>query len=133
MNTFWFLKRKFLPLGLITFFIVGFSACKPRENKVKIALGLPLTGDIASLGQGIKRAIVMAVDDANMSGRFPYKIEIEAFDDRSDPKEAVSVANRIVSDPGVIVVIGHFNSGCSIPASRVYAQAGIPMLSPASS
>jgi branched-chain amino acid transport system substrate-binding protein len=109
------------------------GACHPKEKKVKIALAVPLTGDIASLGQGIKRAVTMAIDDANSSHIFSYPIELVAFDDRSDPKEAVSVANRIVADRSVVAVIGHFNSGCSIPASRVYAQAGIPMLSPASS
>lgn len=111
----------------------GFIGCAPRESGVKIALAIPLTGDIASLGQGLRRAVEMAVEDANKSGAFPYNVELVAFDDRSDPKEAVSVANRIVADPGFVGVIGHFNSGCSIPASRVYAQAGLPMLSPASS
>jgi branched-chain amino acid transport system substrate-binding protein len=55
------------------------------------------------------------------------------FDDRSDPREAVSVANRIVSDPAMVGVVGHFNSGCSIPASQVYAKAHLPMISPAAS
>lgn len=117
-------------LGLIA---GSFFGCGPKEKKVRIALALPLTGDIASLGQGLKRSVTMAVEDADASGMFPYKVELVAFDDRSDPKEAVSVANRIVSDPNIVAVIGHFNSGCSIPASRIYAMAGIPMLSPASS
>ena len=109
------------------------AACGEKDDRVKIAVALPLTGDIASLGQGLKRAVTMAVEEANASGEFPYPVEIAAFDDRSDPKEAVSVANRIVSNPNTIAVIGHFNSGCSIPASLVYAQAGLPMISPASS
>ncbi|MCB4755903.1 MAG: branched-chain amino acid ABC transporter substrate-binding protein [Elusimicrobia bacterium] len=108
------------------------SACQTKTNEIRIALAVPLTGDIASLGQGIKRAVQMAVDKANASGQVPQKIACELFDDRSDPKEAVSVANRIVSDRSIVAVIGHFNSGCSIPASRVYAQVNLPMLSPAS-
>ena len=118
----------FLAAGLCAFF-----ACQPKNNSIKIALAVPLTGDIASLGQGIRRAVVMAVEEVNASGRLPYKIELMEMDDRSDPKEAVSVANRIVADRKVIAVIGHFNSGCSIPASRVYAKAILPMLTPASS
>lgn len=115
--------------------------CKAKSDSIKIAVALPLTGDIASLGQGLKRAVTMRIEEANAEGvalarsyvPLPGKIELVNFDDRSDPKEAVSVANRIVSDPNVVAVIGHFNSGCSIPASRVYAQAGLPMISPASS
>jgi len=130
--------RKFLwiPMtttSLLLSLLFIFSGCQPKESKVKIALALPLTGDIASLGQGLKRSVEMAVKDANESGIFPYKVELVSFDDRSDPKEAVSVANRIVADRDFVGVIGHFNSGCSIPASRVYAIAGLPMLTPASS
>ena len=95
-------------------------------------MGLPLTGDIASLGEGLKRAVIMAIDEANAAHATPQPIEALVFDDRSDPKEAVSIANRIISDPEVVAVVGHFNSGCSIPASRIYAQAGLPMISPAS-
>jgi len=128
-------KKNYQPLCkiFVLFLTLAVGACKAKEPTVKIALGLPLTGDIASLGQGIKRSVQMAVEEANQSGRFPFKIEMLPFDDRSDPKEAVSVANRIVSDPKVMGVIGHFNSGCSIPASRIYAQVSLPMLTPASS
>lgn len=97
-------------------------------------MALPLTGDIAALGQGIKRACELALEEANRAHEFPgYKVEAVAFDDRSDPKEAVDVANRIVSDPSMVAVIGHFNSGCTIPASQVYARAHLPMISPAAS
>lgn len=119
--------------GVMALAAVALASCQPKEKQVKIALAIPLTGDIASLGQGIRRAVEMAIDEANQSGKLPYKIGFEAFDDRSDPKEAVSVANRIVADSSFIGVIGHFNSGCSIPASRIYAQAGLPMITPASS
>ena len=110
------------------------TACGPREKVTKVAVALPLTGDIAALGQGLKRACVLALEDANAQRKFPgIKVEMVAFDDRSDPREAVSVANRIVSDPSVVAVVGHFNSGCSIPASQVYAKAHLPMISPAAS
>src|SRR5438105_13906981 len=95
------------------------AGCGPKEKVTRVAVALPLTGDIAALGQGIKRACALALEEANRQHRFPgFKIEMDAYDDRSDPKEAVNVANRIVSDPSVIAVIGHFNSGCSIPASQ---------------
>src|ERR1700720_1922051 len=88
-----------------------FSGCGPHEKVVRIAVALPLTGDIAALGQGIKRACALALEQADQQHRFPgFKVEMDAYDDRSDPKEAVDVANRIVSDPSVVAVIGHFNS-----------------------
>src|SRR5690349_19777380 len=110
------------------------TSCNSGEKTVRIAVALPLTGDIAALGQGIKRACVLALEEANRQHRFPgFKLEMESYDDRSDPKEAVDVANRIVSDPNVVAVIGHFNSGCSIPASQVYARSHLAMVSPAAS
>jgi len=110
------------------------AGCAPKPKEIKIALALPLTGDIAVLGQGLRRAAILAVEEAVKAGRFPgVKVMTLDFDDRSDPKEAVNVANRIVSDPDIVGVLGHFNSGCSIPASAIYAQAGLPMISPASS
>jgi branched-chain amino acid transport system substrate-binding protein len=106
------------------------SACGPRENVVEIAIAAPLTGDTGAEGQGIKRAVIMAVEEANASGRFPYKIVAKPFDDRADPREAVNVANLIISDPRIVAVVGHYTSGCSIPAAKVYARAPIGMVSP---
>ena len=115
-------------------FAMPFSGCGPKEKVTRVAVALPLTGDIAALGQGLKRACALALEDAIAAGKFQgMKVEMVAFDDRSDPREAVSVANRIVSDPSVVAVVGHFNSGCSIPASQVYARAHLPMISPAAS
>ncbi len=107
------------------------AGCKPREKTIKVALAVPLTADIAAMGQGMKRGAELAVADANASGRFKTKIELAAFDDRADPKEAVNVANQIVSDSKIVAVIGHLNSGCSIPAAQVYAKAGLLMITPA--
>ncbi len=114
--------------------IFGFSACAKEDvNVIKIALVCPLTGDIAAMGQGMKRAAQMAIDEENLSGRLAgFKLELAAFDDRADPKEAVNIANQIISDNKIYGVIGHLNSGCSIPASSVYNRINLVMLSPAS-
>lgn len=106
------------------------SSCGPREKVVKIAVATPLTGDSGAEGQGIKRAVIMAIEEANASHRFPYKLAAAPFDDRADPKEAVNVANLIISDPRIVAVVGHYTSGCSIPAAKVYARAPIAMISP---
>jgi len=107
------------------------SACGPKEKTFRLALAVPLTGDIAAMGQGMKRGADLAVKEANASGRFKFKVELRAFDDRADPKEAVNVANQIASDSNIALVVGHLNSGCSIPAAQVYAKAGLAMITPA--
>lgn len=107
------------------------AACAPKEKSVKIAVAVPLTGDMGTEGQGLRRAVELAVEQANAAKRFPFKLEAAPFDDRADPKEAVNVANLIVSDARVVAVIGHYNSGCAIPAAKVYARGHVPMISPA--
>lgn len=124
-------NRVFVLLVCLLFAFVGCANKGPRV--VKVALVAPLTGDIAAHGQGMKRAAQMAVDEAVQSNRFKdFKLELAAFDDRGDPKEAVTVANQIISDPTIMGVVGHLNSGCSIPASQVYAKRNVLMITPAS-
>lgn len=121
-------KRWILSLFL-AMFVLG--CAKENSNVIKIALICPLTGDLAAMGQGMKRATEMAIEEANASGKFAgYSVELAAFDDRGDPKEAVNGANRIVSDKNVYGVVGHLNSGCSIPASQIYAKRNLVMVSP---
>lgn len=108
------------------------AACGPQEKVVKIAVAVPLTGDVGTEGQGVKRAVEMAVAEANASGRFPYRLQAVGFDDRADPKEAGNVANLISSDADIVAVVGHYNSGCSIPAAQIYNRVGLVMVSPAS-
>ncbi len=111
--------------------MLPWAACGPKEKVVRIAVAVPLTGDMGTEGQGLRRAVELAVEQANASKRFDFKLEAAPFDDRADPKEAVNVANLIVSDTRIAVVIGHYNSSCAIPAAKVYARVGIPMISPA--
>lgn len=107
------------------------AACGPKEKVVKIAVAVPLTGDMGTEGQGLRRAVELAVEEVNAAKRFPYKIVAAPFDDRADPKEAVNVANLVMSDPRVVAVVGPYNSGCAIPAGKVYARAPLAMISPA--
>ena len=106
-------------------------ACGPKEKVIKIAIAVPLTGDMGTEGQGVRRAVELAVEEVNAAKRFPYKIVAAPYDDRADPKEAVNVANLIISDPHIVAVVGHYNSGCAIPAAKVYARAPVAMVSPA--
>lgn len=101
---------------------------------VKLGIGAPLTQGAVALGQGIQRGAELAIDDFNEGAGKDLGIKVEPFvvDDQGDPKVGVNVANQLTSDPDVIGVVGHLNSGVSIPGSDVYGKAGIVQVSPAS-
>ncbi|MGE4481304.1 branched-chain amino acid ABC transporter substrate-binding protein [Acidocella sp.] len=100
--------------------------------QVKIGVAGPLTGSNAAFGVQLKTGFDLAVDDINKAGGvLGKKLVPIAVDDACDPKTAVSAANTLVSD-GVVMVDGHFCSASSIPASKVYTDAGIIEISPAS-
>ena len=98
--------------------------------EVKMGVAGPITGPNAAFGAQLKNGGQMAVDDANKAGGMNgQKITVEFGDDVSDPKQGVSVANKFVAD-GVKFVDGHFNSGVTMPASEVYQENGILMVTP---
>lgn len=102
---------------------------------IKLGVGAPLTQGAVALGKGIERGAELAIEDFNNSQEAQdLGITVESFvvDDQGDPKVGVNVANQLTSDPDVVGVVGHLNSGVSIPASAVYNQAGIVQVSPAS-
>jgi len=107
----------------------------PQETVVKIGVASPLTGPQAHIGIDIKNGVQLAVDDANAAGITidgkKIKLELVAEDDEANPTKAATVAQKLV-DAKVVAVVGHFNSGASIPASKIYSDAGIPQISPSS-
>ena len=110
----------------------GGSSSSSGGDVIKIGFAAPLTGDNAIYGQGMKKAVQLAVEEANASEEVKkagYTFDVHAEDDMGDPKQAVNVANLLASDLKVVGVVGHFNSGCSIPASPVYNEAKLAMVS----
>jgi branched-chain amino acid transport system substrate-binding protein len=106
--------------------------CEKKQDVIKIGVAGPMTGDQAKMGMDFKNGATLAVEEWNdKGGVLGKKIEIVIADDQHDPKQAVSIANKMVND-GVAGVIGHFNSSCSLPASDVYNRAGIPVITPGS-
>ncbi|HWV43804.1 branched-chain amino acid ABC transporter substrate-binding protein [Pseudorhodoplanes sp.] len=101
------------------------------QAQIKIGVAGPLTGGSAAFGAQLKNGVEQAVADINAAGGINgQKIQLFVGDDRGDPKEGVSVANKFVAD-GVKFVIGHFNSGVTMPASEVYQENGILVITPA--
>ncbi len=93
----------------------------------------PMTGPLATIGDQFKQGAQAAADAINAKGGVEGRqIKLQIEDDQCDPKQAVSVANRVVAN-GVTFIDGHACSGSSIPASAVYAESGALMMSPASS
>jgi branched-chain amino acid transport system substrate-binding protein len=101
------------------------------QAQIKLGVGGPLTGGSAAFGAQLKNGVEQAVEDINAAGGIlGQKIVLSVGDDRGDPKEGVSVANKFASD-GVKFVVGHFNSGVTIPASDVYQENGMVAITPA--
>jgi branched-chain amino acid transport system substrate-binding protein len=99
---------------------------------VLVGVGGPLTGPNAAFGAQLQKGAEQAAADINAAGGMNgEQIKIVLGDDVSDAKQGVSVANKFVAD-GVTFVVGHFNSGVSIPASEIYAENGVLQVSPAS-
>jgi branched-chain amino acid transport system substrate-binding protein len=106
-----------------------------QDDTVKLGFAGPLTGQNASLGKDVERGARMAVDDLNgnppLIGGKKVRIELQVEDDAGDPRQATQVAQRLV-DAGVKGVVGHFNSGATIPASKIYYDNHIPEISQSS-
>ena len=99
---------------------------------VKLAHAGPLTGSIAHLGKDDENGVHLAVDQTNakkikIDGKV-LKLEFMSEDDQADPKVGTTVAQKLV-DAKVVAVVGHLNSGVTIPASEIYNKAGIPVIS----
>jgi branched-chain amino acid transport system substrate-binding protein len=104
-----------------------------RAEDITIAVAGPMTGAVASIGEQIRRGAELAAEAINKNGGVNGKtIKISIQDDACDPKQAVAIANRILS-AGIKFVDGHACSGSSIPAAEIYGENNILMMSPASS
>ena len=122
--------KKLTSLGLALGIAVAFAGS--AQAQVKMGIAGPITGPSAATGAQMKNGVDQAAADINAAGgMMGQKITIEYGDDVSDPKQGVSVANKFAAD-GVKFVVGHYNSGVSIPASMVYQENGIVEITPAS-
>jgi branched-chain amino acid transport system substrate-binding protein len=104
-----------------------------QDIVVKIGHVGPTSGGIAHLGKDNENGARMAVDELNAKGVViggkKAKIELLAEDDGADPKQGTAAAQKLV-DSKVNGIVGHLNSGTTIPASKIYFDAGIPQISP---
>ncbi|BEV71139.1 branched-chain amino acid ABC transporter substrate-binding protein [Paludibacterium sp. THUN1379] len=108
-------------------------AAADSGNVVKIGQVSPMSGPISHLGKDNEYGAKLAIADLNAEGVTiggkKVTFELVSEDDQGDPKIGTQVAQRLV-DAGVVGVVGHLNSGTTIPASKIYSDAGIPQISP---
>lgn len=119
---------------LFSVLIVSFAASSARAQKgrIKIVTQTPLSGEQAGTGEPIKLGAQLAVEEA--SKRFKtlgYDLILVPLDDQAKPEVGVANARNVAADPDVLLVVGHFNSGVALPASDVYKESLLTMISPA--
>jgi branched-chain amino acid transport system substrate-binding protein len=108
------------------------SATMAQAQTIKIATASPLSGAQGELGEMIKLGAQLAVEDSRESfAKLGFKLELSPQDDQASPDVGVAVARRMVNDPEILAVVGHFNSGVAIPSSEVYKDYSLVMISPA--
>lgn len=119
-------------LMISSLFLFGCSSSK--SESIKIGVAIPLTGASAQDGEAIKNGVNLAAklvnDEGGINGK---KIELVVEDDKGDPSEAATVANKLAQDKNISAIVGHFNSSCTLAAAPIYNQAGVVHVSPGSS
>ncbi|MBK8456519.1 MAG: branched-chain amino acid ABC transporter substrate-binding protein [Phyllobacteriaceae bacterium] len=120
--------KKYLLSAVAMAAALGFSGAAYAD--IMIGVAGPLTGPNAAFGAQLQKGAEQAAADINAAGGINgEQIKLSFGDDVSDPKQGISVANKFVAD-GVKYVVGHFNSGVTIPASEVYAENGALVITP---
>jgi len=130
-------SSKFVVSALALALALGLAGCGKQQEAtsdvIKIGSVAPLTGPQTHIGKDNENGARLAVDEINAKGLElggkKVKLELLGEDDQAEPKTATIVAQKLV-DAGVVAVIGHLNSGTTIPASKIYHDAGIPQISP---
>ncbi len=114
---------------------LGLAGCSKQDGSVKIGHVAPMTGNQAHLGKDNEAGAKLAIADLNKAGikinGKPVTFTLVSEDDGADPKQGTAAAQKLV-DAKVAGVIGHLNSGTTIPASKIYSDAGIAQISPSS-
>ncbi|WP_354681846.1 branched-chain amino acid ABC transporter substrate-binding protein [Cupriavidus necator] len=125
------IKHRLCSSALAVAVLFGSSLAVAQVQDVKLGFAAPMTGNQAQYGKDMQNGVTLALEDFNatrprIAGR-EVRFTVAAEDDQADPKAGSVVAQKLV-DGGIKGMLGHFNSGTSIPASAVYSRAGIPQI-----
>jgi len=125
-------KRILVALVVIAALSLVPMAISAQTQVIKIATQSPLSGGQSAVGTDIKNGAQLGIEQ--LSGplaKLGFKIELAPFDDQANPDTGVANAKSIVSDPAILAIVGHYNSGVQIPSSEEYHAAGLVNVSPA--
>jgi branched-chain amino acid transport system substrate-binding protein len=128
-------KRILSVISLIVIVSLALAACGgggAGGQTIKVATQSPLSGGQSAIGVDIKNGAELAL--GQLKGpleKMGFKVELAAYDDQANPDNGVANAKQIVSDPAILCVVGHYNSGVQIPSSEEYHAAGLANVSPA--
>jgi branched-chain amino acid transport system substrate-binding protein len=124
--------RQITTILLFTILINVPPAVWAQKGAIKIAVQAPLSGEQAAQGEYVKLGAQLAVEEAAKPFKaLGYDLIFVPYDDQAKPEVGVANARNIVADPDVLALVGHFNSGVALPASEVYKDAMLAMISPA--
>ena len=126
------MTRRIFSVLLFSLFLTAPLSAWAQKGKIKIAVQAPLSGEQAALGEHIKLGAQLAVEETSKAFKaLGYDLILVPYDDQAKPEVGVANARNVVADPDVLVLVGHFNSGVALPASEVYKDAMLVMISPA--
>jgi len=126
--------QKLLPVSAAALLLATLATDAAADQVAILGFSAPLTGGIAHIGKDDENGARLAVEEINAKGLTigsqKITLQLDAEDDAADPRTGTQVAQKLV-DQHVVAVVGHMNSGTSIPASKIYSDAGIVQISPA--
>ncbi len=126
------MRKQFFLFSLFLFVALLPGSLWAQKGTIKVAVQAPLSGEQAALGEHVKLGAQLAVEEATKSFKaLGFDLVFVPYDDQAKPEVGVANARNIVADPDVLVLVGHFNSGVALPASEVYKDAMLAMISPA--
>jgi branched-chain amino acid transport system substrate-binding protein len=129
------MTKRFIALfSLIIVASIMLVACQPAApaQVIKIASQSPLSGGQSAIGVSLKNGAELGIEQKKAAlEAMGFKVEFAAFDDQANPDTGVANAKQIVSDPAVLCIVGHWNSGVQIPSSEVYHASQLANISAA--
>jgi branched-chain amino acid transport system substrate-binding protein len=124
--------KKLIPGLLLALLVSAPLSVWAQKGAIKVAVQAPLSGEQAALGELVKLGAQIAVEEGLKSFKaLGFDLLFVPYDDQAKPEVGVANARNIVADPDVLLLVGHFNSGVALPASEVYKDAMLTMISPA--
>jgi len=127
-------KRLFMIVAVLVIVSLGMVSCQGAGGggTIKIATQSPLSGGQSAIGVDIKNGAELALEQLKKPLEdMGFKVELAPYDDQANPDNGVANAKKIVADPAVLCVVGHYNSGVQIPSSEEYHAAQLANVSPA--